>query len=103
MRSDLDLFLEEGQIDALWVMGAMKNNADMVYFTGIQEVRNADLFKFSGKPPVVYHATAMEREEAAKSGLETHAFDTEMPLEEYLKKHAGRSNRSSCRALHRRF
>jgi len=89
MRSDLDLFLEEEHIDALWVMGAMKNNADMVYFTGIQEVRNADLIKLSGKPPVVYHATAMEREEAAKSGLETHAFDTELPLEEYIKKHSG--------------
>jgi len=89
MRSDLDLFLEEEHIDALWVMGAMKNNADMVYFTGIQEVRNADLFKLSGKPPVVYHATAMEREEAAKSELETHAFDTELPLEGYIKKNSG--------------
>ena len=89
MKSELDLFLREGNIDALWVMGAMKNNADMVYFTGIQEVKNADLFKLSGKPPVVYHATAMEREEAAKSGHETHAFDTELPLESYLKNHSG--------------
>ena len=89
MRSDLDQFLKEELIEALWVMGAMKNNADMVYFTGIQEVKNADLFKISGKPPVVYHATSMEREEAAKSGLETHAFDIEMPLEGYLIKHAG--------------
>jgi len=70
-------------------MGTMKNNADMVYFTGIQEVKNADIFKLSGKTPVVYHATAMEREEAAKSGLETHALDTEMPLEIYLKENAG--------------
>ncbi len=89
MRSDLDLVLKESHIDALWVMGAMKNNADMVYFTGIQEVRNADLFKLCGKPPVVYHATAMEREEAAKSGLEVHAFDTELPLEGYLRKNSG--------------
>jgi Xaa-Pro aminopeptidase len=89
MRSDLDLYLNEANIDALWVMGAMKNNADIVYFTGTQEVKNADLFKLIGRPPVVYHATAMEREEAAKSGLETHAFDTDMPLEGYLKKHAG--------------
>ena len=89
MRSDIDIFLKEEKIDALWVMGAMKNNADMVYFTGTQEVRNADLFKLPGRPPVVYHATAMEREEAAKSGLETFAFDTCMPLEGYLKKHPG--------------
>ena len=89
MKSDLDNFLKEGNIDALWVMGAMKNNADMVYFTGIQEVKNADLFKLILKPPLVYHATAMEREEAAKSGLITHAVDIEMPLEGYLHKHGG--------------
>ncbi len=89
MRSDIDLFLNEKNIDALWVMGAMKNNADMVYFTGTQEVKESNLFKIAGKPPVIYHATAMEREEAAKSGLETHAIETTMPLERYMKKHAG--------------
>lgn len=89
MRSDIDALIKEQKIDALWVMGAMKHNADMVYFTGTQEVKSADLFKLAGKPPVVYHATSMEREEAAKSGLETHAFDTAMPLETYLKKHHG--------------
>ena len=89
MRSDIDALLKEQKIDALWVMGAMKHNADMVYFTGTQEVKSADLFKLAGKPPVVYHATAMEREEASKTGLETHAFDTAMPLEPYLKRHQG--------------
>ena len=89
MKSDIDAFLKAQNIDALWVMGAMKHNADMVYFTGTQEVKSADLFKLVGKPPVVYHATAMERGEAAKSGLETHAFDTAMPLETYLNKHQG--------------
>ena len=89
MRSDIDALLKEQKIDALWVMGAMKYNADMVYFTGTQEVKSADLFKLAGKPPVVYHATSMEREEAAKSGFETHAFDTAMPLETYLKKYQG--------------
>jgi len=89
MRSDIDLFLKEKNIDALWVMGAMKNNADMVYFTGTQEVKDANLFRIAGKPPVIYHATAMEREEAAKSGHETHAIETSMPLEGYLRKHPG--------------
>ena len=51
MRADIDLFLNEEHIDALWVMGAMKNNADMVYFTGIQEVKNADLFKLQESRP----------------------------------------------------
>ena len=32
MRSDIDMLLKEEHIDALWVMGAMKNNADMVLF-----------------------------------------------------------------------
>ena len=89
MRSDIDRLMKDHRLDALWVTGAMTRNADMVYFTGTQEVNNADLFKKTDKPPVVYHETAMEREEAAKSGLETHALDIDLPLDRYLKNHSG--------------
>jgi Xaa-Pro aminopeptidase len=89
MKSDIDLFLKDEKIDALWVMGDLRHNADMVYFTGTQDVKAGDLFKLIGKPAVLYHATSMEREEAAKSGLETHALDTTLPLDGYLKKHKG--------------
>lgn len=84
MRTDLDTLMKEQNIDALWVTGDMKHNADMVYFTGVHEVRQVDLFKIIGKPPVIYHFVDMEREEAEKSGLETHSYDAEKPLNQYL-------------------
>lgn len=89
MRSDLDAIMEKENIDALWVMGDMSHNADMVYFTGVHDVRKVDLFKIAGKPAIVYHFVDMEREEAAKSGLETHSYDSEKPLDQYLKKYKG--------------
>lgn len=85
MRSEIDIFLKEQNIDALWVVGNMANNPDMVYFTRPQKVSIADLFKIVGEDPVVFHTTSMEREEAAKTGLETYAFDSTFPLEGYLK------------------
>ena len=89
MRSDLDRLMKEQNIDALWVVGDMKRNADMVYFTGVHEVRQVDLFKQVGKPPLLYHFVDMEREEAEKSGLETHSYDVEKPLDKYLEDHHG--------------
>jgi Xaa-Pro aminopeptidase len=81
--------MKEQNIDALWVVGDMKHNADMVYFTGVHEVRQVDLFKRVGKPPLIYHFVDMEREEAEKSGLETHSYDAEKPLDKYLEDHHG--------------
>jgi len=89
MRSDLDQWMKEQSIDALWVVGDMKHNPDMVYFTGVHEVRQVDLFKRIGKSPVIYHFVDMEREEAEKSGLETHSYDAEKPLDKYLDEHQG--------------
>jgi Xaa-Pro aminopeptidase len=100
MRSDIDELMKEQNIDALWVIGDMKNNADMVYFTGPQEVRNADLFKIVGKPPVVYHITSLEREEASKSSFETYAMDTSFPLEPYLQKHSADLLSASAERYH---
>lgn len=87
MLSNIDKIMKEQNIDALWVMGSMKHNADMVYFTGVHEVKQVDLFKLSGKAPIVYHFVDMEREEAQRSGLETHSYDAERPLDGYLKEH----------------
>ncbi|HUV15779.1 MAG TPA: Xaa-Pro peptidase family protein [Pelolinea sp.] len=99
MRSDLDAIMKEQNIDALWVMGAMNHNADMVYFTGVHEVKQADLFKQVGKPPVVYHFADMERDEAAKSGLETRSFDAEKPLDIYLKKYKGNLSKAVAQRI----
>ena len=89
MRTYLDTLMKEQNIDALWIVGDMKHNADMVYFTGVHEVRQVDLFKRVGKLPLVYHFVDMEREEAEKSGLETHSYDAEKPLDKYLEDHHG--------------
>jgi Xaa-Pro aminopeptidase len=89
MKKDLDRFMEEQNIDALWITGGLQNNPDMVYFTGIQHVNQADLFKIRGSDPILYHFVDMEREEAAKSRLETHSYFSDKPLNEYLQKNKG--------------
>ena len=85
MKKDLDQIMLENNVDALWVLGTMSNNPDMVYFTGIHHVNQADLFKLRGKDPIVYHFVTMEREEAVHSGLETHPYDEDFPLIQYLR------------------
>jgi len=89
MKSDLDRIMQENNVDALWVLGAMYNNPDMVYFTGIHHANQVDLFKMRGRQPLVYHFVDMEREEAAQSGLETHVYEEKYPLDGYLKKAGG--------------
>ncbi len=84
MKNDIDRLMEEQNIDTLWITGGLQNNPDMVYFTGIQHVNQADLFKICGRDPILYHFVNMEREEAARSGLETHAYFSDKPLKEYL-------------------
>ena len=86
MKNDIDCLMEEQNIDALWITGGLQNNPDMVYFTGIQHVKQADLFKIHGRAPILYHFVNMEREEAARSGLETHPYFSDKPLKEYLQK-----------------
>lgn len=89
MRKDIDTIMEEQNIDALWVCGDLFNNPDMVYFTGIRHTTNADLFKRIGKEPILLHFSTMEREEAAKSGLQTQAYFAEKPLVDYMKENNG--------------
>ncbi len=50
------------------MLGNAENNPPMYYFTGGGHVSNAALFKKPGQEPVLY-CNAMERAEAAKSGL----------------------------------
>jgi Xaa-Pro aminopeptidase len=68
MKSDLDALMKAARLDALLVLGNAENNPPMYYFTGGGHVSNAALFKKPGQEPVLY-CNAMERAEAAKSGL----------------------------------
>jgi Xaa-Pro aminopeptidase len=86
MKKDIDRFMQENNVDALWISGTMYSNPDMVYFTGIHHATQVDLFKIRGKEPIAFHFVDMEREEAQRSGLDIHAYDEKYPLNEYLEK-----------------
>jgi Xaa-Pro aminopeptidase len=89
MRSDIDRLMEQANIDALWVSGNLFNNPDMVYLTGIHHVNQADLFKLKNRDAILFHFVDMEREEAAKSGLETQPYFTKTPLADYIQQAEG--------------
>lgn len=69
MKSDLDALMQSKKLDAIVVLGNAEYNPPMYYFTGGGHVSNAALFKKPGQEPVLY-CNAMERAEAAKSGLQ---------------------------------
>jgi Xaa-Pro aminopeptidase len=75
MKSDLDAIMQSRNLDAILVLGNAEHNPPMYYFTGGGHVSKAVLIKKRGEPAVLY-CNAMEREEAAKSGLKV------MPLRE---------------------
>ncbi len=75
MKSDLDALMKAAQLDAIVVLGNAEANPAMYYFTGGGHVTNAALFKKWGQPAVLY-CNAMEREEAAKSGLRVKPIQT---------------------------
>jgi Xaa-Pro aminopeptidase len=69
MKSDLDTLMQARNLDAILVLGKAEHNPPMYYLMGGGHVSNAVLFKKRGEPAVIY-CNAMEREEAAKSGLQ---------------------------------
>lgn len=68
MKSDLRRLMEVAGLDAIAVLGNAEQNPPMYYLTGGGHVSNGALFQKPGKEPVLY-CNAMEREEAAQSGL----------------------------------
>lgn len=68
MKSDLSKLMETAGLDAIAVLGNAENNPPMYYLTGGGHVTNAALFQKPGSPAALY-CHAMEREEAAKTGL----------------------------------
>jgi len=70
MKTDLDALMEAHEIDALLVTGPAQHNPAMYYFTGGWHISQADLIKKRGQAPVLFY-NSMERDEAAKTGLQT--------------------------------
>jgi Xaa-Pro aminopeptidase len=87
MKSDIDSLMEANQIEALLVTGPAQYNPDMVYLTGGGHITRADLIKKRGQPPVLF-CGAMEREEAARTGLRTVTY-TQYPFAALLKEAGG--------------
>ncbi len=69
MKSDLDTLMQTHNLDAILVTGSAQNNPPMVYLTGGGHM-TGDLIKKRGSPAVVF-CNPMERDEAARTGLET--------------------------------
>ena len=82
MKSDLQKYLEQHQVDAIWVTGPAQHNPFMTYLTGGGHMTQADIILRTGAAPTLYHAP-MERDEAAKTGLNTLSY-SQYPLKERL-------------------
>lgn len=70
MKRDIDRLMEERGIDAAIVLGPVKGNATMYYVVNGAAISHAVVVKKRGEEPTLL-CHAMEREEAAKSGLPT--------------------------------
>ena len=68
MKSDLDILMKNKNLDAILVLGDAEHNPPMTYLVGGGHVSDAVLIKKRNDEPVLF-CNAMEREEAAKSGL----------------------------------
>jgi Xaa-Pro aminopeptidase len=83
MKSDIDQLMRERNLDALLITGRAQHNPAMVYFTGVAHVTMADLIKRVGHDPILFHP-AMEREEAARTGLKTNNY-ANYPMAELMR------------------
>ncbi len=91
MKSDLDVLMDKRNLDALVVLGDAENNPPMYYLTGGGHISAAILVKLRGKRAVLYCGD-MERDEAAKTGLEIRLL-SQYPRDELMKEAGGDSGR----------
>lgn len=70
MKADLDQWMAEAELDALWVTGSAGGNPALDYFVDHAHLEGVHLFKPRGERPVLLHRN-LEREEAAATGLRT--------------------------------
>ncbi len=73
MKSDIDALMKEKKLDALLVLGAAEHNPPMYYYTGGGHISAAVLVKKSGEDPILFY-NEMERDEAARTGLQTRSM-----------------------------
>ncbi len=80
MKSDIDRLMREADLQALLISGPVAHNPNKAYFTGLVHVTSGYLLKQVGKSPLLFHHS-MERDEAARAGLETKSLDDYRPTE----------------------
>lgn len=88
MKSDLDALMQARDLDALLIFGDAEHNPSMYYFVGGGHVSSALLIKKAGEDPVLY-CNDMERDEAAKSGLEIVSYNSFGTLPDFIKQADG--------------
>lgn len=97
MKKQIDDLLTSNEVSAILVYGSADHNPAMMYFTGHVHVSQGALLIKPGETPILFF-NAMEREEAAKTGLILQSFSNH-PYAELVKETGG--NRSKIEA--RRF
>jgi Xaa-Pro aminopeptidase len=83
VKSDIDAIMQDSNLDALVIFGNAEHNPPMYYLTGGGHVSHAVLVKKRGEGAVLFHGD-MERDEAAKSGLQCVPY-SKYDFEELLK------------------
>ncbi len=79
MKSDIDRGMKEKDIAAILVRGPAQHNASMTYFTGLVHLTGGYLLKILGHAPVLF-CNDMERDEAARTGLELRVLSDYEPM-----------------------
>jgi Xaa-Pro aminopeptidase len=80
MKSNIDELMREAGLEALLIAGPASHNPNKAYFTGLVHVTSGYLLKKAGEPPVLFHRS-MERDEAARTGLETKSIEDYRPTD----------------------
>ena len=87
MKSEIDALMQARNFAAIVIHGNAEYNPPMYYFTGGGHVSNAILIKKTNEEPILF-CNDMEREEAARSGLNVRCF-SEFPIDDYQEKAKG--------------
>lgn len=87
MKTQLHQILKDNNLDGILVVGPAFHNPAMVYLTGGAHVTNADLIMKRDGKALLFHGP-MERDEAAKSGLDLRSYSL-YPMAELLKQTGG--------------
>lgn len=95
VKSDIDQLMDKRNLDAFIVMGDSAGNPIMQYLTGNVHLENALLVKSKGSDITLIHGS-MERDNAARSGLNLVDRDHRYNTYNLVKKHEGDLLAAQC-------